>query len=126
MWKWFPVSISVGLIVGLTIYAARGEPAKASPDYQDGFCAGWNAAQSIEAQRAGNWRSLVLVGRSEEGAKTQVGQATDTLVNSVAAYVLIQPLQGQVTIDGRQIDCTPKAPAADPAKPAPIEEIKKP
>lgn len=83
-------------------------PPPASADFQAGFCAGWNAAQGVEQQRYGNWRALARAGRTEEGAKTSVGQTADLLIDSVAVYVLVQPATGQLTLsDGRVVNCTP-------------------
>lgn len=96
--------------------ATSNVPPPASLDFQTGFCAGWNAAQGVEQTRYANWRALVTATRTEEGAKTQVGQTADLLVNSVAVYVLVQPAQGELTLsDGRKVVCAAPT-AAEGAK----------
>lgn len=91
----------------------------ASPDFQAGFCAGWNTLIQTEQQRYANWRALVFAGRTDDGAKAGVGQTADLLVNSVPFYVLSQPLppQGSVALtDGRMINCPAAPPATGGAK----------
>lgn len=102
---------------------AAPPPIKATPEFSEGFCAGWNAAQQTEMARVSNWRALILFGREKEDPGSQI----NVLINSVAAYVLIQSLTGPNSLnDGRIVDCTPKEAAKDPPKPAMVEEPKKP
>lgn len=91
-------------------------PPVLDPAYQAGFCAGWNALAQIEQQRYGNWRALVFASRTDEGAKTNVGQTTDLLVNSIPLYVLSQQAPDRIALaDGRVVVCA-TAPAPGGAK----------
>lgn len=127
MWKFIQFAIAAAFVYG-TAYAqdagvktplppiypqtpASQTPAPVTPGFETGFCAGWNASVQVEQQRYNNWRTLVTATRTDEGAKTPVGQVADLLTNSVAVYVLMQPATGQLTLgDGRVINCA--APAA--------------
>lgn len=89
---------------------APAPPPVLDPAYQAGFCAGWNSLVQLEQQRYSNWRSLVFASRTDDSAKTQVGQTADLLVGSVPVYVLSQAANGRITLnDGRVVDCTPPA-----------------
>lgn len=57
-----------------------------SPDFQAGFCAGWNSAYNTEQQRFGNWRALVQLGQPAPDSPASVA------VGSVQLYILIQSL----------------------------------
>lgn len=85
---------------------AKAEPKRASEEYSAGWCAGWAAAHATLMQRHANWRSMLVVGRTEESEKTQVGQATAIVINSVPMYVLLGPMVGDILLpDGTTVTC---------------------
>lgn len=91
---------------------AADAPPTASSDYSDGFCAGWRHATKVEQIRYAKWREIVVGNATPNSA---FGIALGAIADSLPIMVLIPGLAGKFQPDdGREVDCTPKAPAASP------------
>ena len=88
--------------------ALAQEPKPVTPDFSEGFCAGWATAVQSERQRYANWKNLVV---GDAKPTTVFGTALGSIAESIPLMVLLPEITGKFGFtDGRTVDCTPKPP----------------